>query len=84
MNLKYLGRSKKLRRALTPPIEGAAPQTVGEVDKVLPTGGVVMHFDLVYTLGEKANGEDGEEHTKGETITKRVGAIVNACNLITA
>lgn len=79
----YNGRSKRILKAIKPPIDGAAPQRVGEVDSTLATGGVVMHVDVTYTLGEKkSNDESDEQHAKGETITRRVGILVNASNLV--
>ena len=82
MNAQYNGRSKKILRALKPPIEGAGAQRIGEIDTVLKTGGVVMHVDVVYTLGEAKEDENGEKVAKGETITRRVGFICNASNLV--
>lgn len=83
MVVRYDGRSRKVLHSITPPGKGAAPQRVGEIDKVLRTGGVVLHVDVVHTTSSKLEDDMGEEYAKGESITRRVGIIVNAHNLTT-
>ena len=70
MPFRYIGKSSKIRRALTPPIKDAKPQLVGTVDKPLKTGGVVCSFEVDRV------GEDGEK------TTKTVGLILHAHNLL--
>lgn len=73
MAVRYVGKSKKIRRALTPPIKDAVPQLVGEVNKVLGTGGVVCCFKVDRPVGDEES---------GEMATKDVGLLLNSHNLV--
>lgn len=70
MVLRYVGNNKKILRSCKPAFPKDAPiQRVCIVDKVLPTGGVVVNFP-VETLSEE-----------GEVSIKHVGGLVNSQNL---
>jgi hypothetical protein len=69
MTVRYTGKNKRVLRSLKPQGKDAPLQLIGEVDKVLPSGGVVCSFVLTFA------GEDGNPDTK------KVGLLLHASNL---